>query len=314
MNDNKKPARDGVKLQPYDALNINRAFNLFLGISIEDRQLLARYRNVLSRDSEPFAQVFYDYLLNHPVTAEVLREYRKRGDLEHLVRRQLEHLWTLLSGDTGDASARRLAHIGDVHFRVGIEPVWVMGAYLLYWNFLHQRVATDKAIATADRTPLLDALAKMLFRDMGLLLEGYWQPAMQALAKEQQSGQQLQEQITNLLANLPQVLWSVDVIQNRLLYVSPGAPQFGATSGEVPIPYFAETLPQDRDVVLHAWQRALGGTQVEIESRIQSETDEPRWFRRIFRPYRDRDGQVVRIDGIMEDATEAKRKDTRKRK
>lgn len=307
MTDHSSSSQPKGAARQYDRHSINDAFSHFLGIRDEDRSILKKHQPGLIDGSEKFAEVFYSYLLAYPATASILERYRERGgEIRNLVRTQLGHLWNFLSGDTGDASAARLAEVGGLHQRFGIEPVWVMGAYLLYWDHLHERLANDQALPSDERAILEGAIAKFLFRDMGLMLEGYWDASMQAVESERKKVAELQSQVTNLLSNLPQVLWSVDVVHNRPLFVSPTTRQICHLDVEMPIPCLAWTVPEDRATVLHAWQRALNGEQVEVESRVIAPGEPQRWFRRVFRPFQDADGKVVRIDGLMEDATDAK--------
>ena len=292
----------------YSAATINMAFNNFLRLGNLDQKILTRYHEALLQGGEQFAKIFYDYLLASPATAQVLETYRKRGgQIEDLVKRQLQHLWDLLSGRADEESARNMAHIGDVHYRFGIEPVWIMGAYLLYLNHLQTLIRTSSRIDDAHRLALEDSVTKLLFRDMGLLLEGYWDASSRALRQEKDKVSGLQEQITSLLANIPQLLWSVDVVRNRPLYISPSAQEICQMDIEMPIPCLGWTIPDDRETVKLAWQSALQGNKVEVESRVQQPNGSLRWFRRIFYPYTNTEGQVVRIDGLMEDTTEAKK-------
>lgn len=307
MTDNTDNVLHKSTLRHYDKRSINQAFNNFLGIQAADRRVLKRFHNTLIEGSEEFAEIFYTYLQDYPATAEILKRHEERGgEIAGLVRTQLQHLWNFLSGKTDDKSAERLAHVGELHQRFGIEPVWVMGAYLLYWKHLHTRVQNDAAIPGDSKFQLESAVTKLLFRDMGLMLEGYWDSAMKAVETEHRLLEDLQGQVTNLLANLPQILWSVDVVNNRALYVSPSTRKICNLDIEMPIPCMGWTVPEDRETVKLAWQQALLGEQVEVESRVHMPGENERWFRRVFQPYRDASGKVVRIDGLMEDATDAK--------
>ncbi len=291
----------------YSRQSINEAFNRFLGITDDDRHILNRHHNTLIEGGEEFAKVFYDYLQAYPATADILKRYeRDGGQIASLVRTQLQHLWNFLSGNTDEKSAARLAHVGGLHHRMGIEPVWVMGAYLLYWDFLHARLQASTKIPLTDVPALEDAITKFLFRDMGLMLEGYWDAAMQAVETEHSKVEALQQQVTSLLENLPQILWSVDVVNNRPLYVSPTTRKICELSIDMPIPCLNWTVPEDRETVQRAWQQALAGQQVEVESRVIAPGESMRWFRRVFQPFTDESGRVVRVDGLMEDATESK--------
>jgi diguanylate cyclase (GGDEF)-like protein len=290
-----------------DARVTNRAFNQFLSITARDRALMRRYRQVLGSGARSFAKVFYDYLFEHPATAQVLHAYQQAGGrIENLIGKQTEHLRELLAARTGPASAAKMARIGAAHHRHQIAPVWIMGAYLRYLDHLLSIVHGSAKVRGADRMPLEDAVHKLLFRDMGMQLEGYWLAANQALAAERDKVGELQQQINSLLANLPQLIWSVDVVNGRPLYVSPVTRAICDMDVEMPIPCLGWTLPEERGDVVRAWNRALAGEKAEIETRVQEPGKPPRWFRRVFYPYADTSGRVVRIDGLMEDVTEAR--------
>ncbi len=307
MTDNTKKIFVKPALRYYDKRSIHDAFNQFLGIEDSDQRILKRFHNTLIDDSEKFAETFYSYLQAYPATAEILRRHEERGgEIAGLVRTQLQHLWNFLSGNTDDKSSERLAHVGGLHQQFGIEPVRVMGAYLLYWGHLRARIQNNAAIPEAEKYQLEDAVTKLLFRDMGLMLESYWDAAMRAVETEHCQVENLQSQVTNLLANLPQILWSVDVLNNRLLYVSPSTRKICNLDIEMPIPCLAWTVPEDRQTVMLAWKQALSGEKVEVESRVRVPGETVRWFRRVFQPFPDASGRVVRIDGLMEDATEAR--------
>lgn len=291
----------------YDQQAINHAFNYFLGLQETDIRLLKRHGAVLLQGADGFVEAFYAYLKGHPAIADTLNRYQAGGgEIPVLMKKQLQHFSSLLQGDISDAAAYRLAQIGKVHYKHSIEPVWMMGAYLRYHEHLSRLIGNSADIPDHERPLLGQVINKLLFRDMGLMLEGYWDNAVLALREEKKAVADLQAQVTSLLANLPQILWSVDVINNRPLYVSPTSHEICDLDIDMPIPCLGWTLPEDRDIVQRAWARALQGHHVEVESRVQRPGGELRWFRRVFHPFTDDTGRTVRIDGLMEDATETK--------
>ena len=286
-----------------------RDFDNLLQIQPEDLEIVRKHGALLSEGAARFARVFYDYLFAFPATSEVLQRYQAGGgDIERLRQGQMRHLLDFLKADTSVDTARQLIHIGQIHFDRNIEPVWLMGAYRLYLEHLREQLHTlGEQLPAEDAAHLERALPKLLFRDIGLMLEGYWESAVACLRDEQDKLAQLQHQISSLLANVPQVLWSVDVIHNRPIYVSPTTRQICPLDAQMPIPCLGWTIPEDQAKVRAAWERALQGETVEVESRVVAPDGvEPRWFRRVFHPYADDSGTVVRIDGVMEDTTEAK--------
>ncbi|MCR4302008.1 MAG: diguanylate cyclase, partial [Sulfuricaulis sp.] len=304
---NQGPEADIPGKRAYTSKTINNAFNDFLRLTGVSRKILEKYRDALHEGGEQFSKIFYDYLLASPATSKVLEDYQAGGGkIENLVKRQLQHLWELLDGNIDDESAKRMAHVGEVHYRFGIEPVWIMGAYQLYLNHLQALIRGSARIDDAHRRGLEELVTRLLFRDMGLLLEGYWDASMWALKEEKDKVARLQEQISSVLANIPQLLWSMDVVNNRPLYVSPSAYQICEMNIDMPIPCLNWTLPEDREKVKNAWHMAMGGEQTDVESRVQQPGGAVRVFRRFFYPYKNDEGRVVRIDGLMEDTTEAK--------
>jgi diguanylate cyclase (GGDEF)-like protein len=286
---------------------LNKAFNLFLRISEAEKTLLAQHRTILTKDADAFVEAFYAYLLAFPITANVLHNFQKAGgELSRLAATQSAHFQELLSGCTDEQSAKQLIHIGEIHYQHNIEPVWIMGSYRLYLDHLRQIIARHPDIAPDKQYALESVLIKLLFRDMGLMLEGYWHSAMFLAQSEQMRAEKLQGQVNDLLSNLPQLLWSVDVKNSQLIYISPGARNICTLDVEMPIPCMGWTHPDDREIVRLAWKEALLGHKVEVESRVQAPGEQTRWFRRVFHPFMDNENRVVRIDGLMDDTTEFK--------
>ncbi|HEB60175.1 MAG TPA: EAL domain-containing protein [Gammaproteobacteria bacterium] len=285
----------------------NQAFNSFLDLSSSDQKILQRYHEILMQDGEIFAQVFYDYLQAAPSTSRLLKEYEAQGgQISDLIKKQLQHLFGFLSGHMDESSAERLAHIGEVHHRFGVDPVWIMGAYRLYLRHLQRVVRNNEKIADADRAVLEETIIKLLFRDMGLMLEAYWESSLIEIESEKEKVASLQEQINDMLTNIPQIIWSVDIVNGKPLYISPSSRQICDMDIDMPIPCLGWTVPEDRRQVEQAWQEALEGRSVEIESRVIQPDGKQFWFRRMFCPYKNSRGEVVRIDGMMEDTTEIK--------
>lgn len=289
-------------------LFINAQFNAFLQLTHDEILLIKKYTPRLSQGADPFARIFYDYLYAFPATSTILKNYQQRGNsISTLVDAQLRHLVVFLEADTGEQSAERLMVIGQIHYHANIEPEWIMGSYRLYLDHLQTIISTASEISGDERAPLSSILVKLLFRDMGLMLKGYWDAALEALQKEQDKVEELQNQVSSLLANIPQILWSIDVDHGKLLYLSPNSRKICDIDIDMPIPCLSWTVPEDKENVKQAWQRVLQGECVEVQSRIHAPGDTARWFRRVFHPFIDNTGKVSRIDGLMEDISESKK-------
>lgn len=280
-------------------------FNAFLEIYNLNLKIVQRYRDVLTRDADDFAARFYEYLIKHPATSKVLTRFEKEGgDIEALTQKQMQHLVAMIDNVDDPKYRSRLHAIGMVHYQRKIAPTWIMGAYRLYKEHLLYKIHQSTEIVACDRPLLLDTLNKLLYRDMGMMLEGYWRAATEAVAKEKNTVDVLQQRISDLLKNLPQILWSIDVVNNKPIYISPTTREISQLCMELPIPCLGWTLQEDRPKVEAAWQKALAGNTVTVESRVHSPDGQLRWFKRNFHPFIDDVGKVVRIDGIMEEITD----------
>lgn len=285
----------------------NQEINAFLEINAKQLTLLGKYKDVLTNGADSFATVFYDYLFRFPATSTLLNGYTDSGGkLKELSKKQVDHLISLLTDQHDPQYLDRLKQIGRVHYDRKIDPVWIMGAYRLYQKHLSATISQSKQILDTDRDSLNDCLNKLLFRDMGMMLEGYWQATNHNIEAGKNKVEHLQQQISDLLTNIPQVIWSIDVVNNKPLYVSPTVEEISPISMELPIPCLAWTIADDRPKVEAAWIRAMTGETITVESRVHAPGNTQRWFKRTFHPFIGNEGSVIRIDGIMEEITEAK--------
>jgi PAS domain S-box-containing protein len=120
--------------------------------------------------------------------------------------------------------------------------------------------------------------------------------------------EQASVQLGDILSTLHDVVWSVDVAAQRLLYVSPAlsavyhrtADQFY----EKHLPWGELIHPDDRPRVAAEWGRATAAGSVDYEHRIVLPDGEIRWVHNRGQGVSDANGRVFRVDGISQDITE----------
>jgi diguanylate cyclase (GGDEF)-like protein/PAS domain S-box-containing protein len=112
------------------------------------------------------------------------------------------------------------------------------------------------------------------------------------------------ERLTSIFASVPDVLWSVDVQTDEVLYVSPAAAEvLGRDAQEFLLDaglWKRLIHPDDAGGVLAAWQAAHAGSPFEIEYRIRHPERGERWVNARGRLVR----EAGRIDGVARDVTE----------
>lgn len=142
----------------------------FLGLQEEDFRIIDRYREILQAETDALAHTFYDYLLSHPVTAAIFRDFTPER-LDTLIKKQSEHVRGLLASHLDKGWRESMRNIGAMHHHLGIEPSWVAGAYILYWR-QWQKILQEQ-VPARERNLLRDALFRLLIGDLMIQLDGY---------------------------------------------------------------------------------------------------------------------------------------------
>lgn len=119
-----------------------------------------------------------------------------------------------------------------------------------------------------------------------------------------------EERLNSILGSLRDVVWSVDPASRRLLYLNPAAETvYGRKVNEF---YKDHRLwlkaahPDDRARVDEAFKQVMETGSTDLEYRIVRPDGEDRWLHDRSRVIRNREGAVVRLDGISTDITDRK--------
>ncbi len=284
---------------------VGKEFNYVLQLTAEDTRLLDRYQDVLTQGAAGFAEKTYNYMFDNPDIADVLYAYeRQGGNTGDLVRGQLQHQLNLLKGNIDEKAAAESERVGREHHRWGVRPVWSLGAYRLYVDHLKKIIASEPGIDHEDRDALECALIKVVFRDLAITSEGYWRAAVEQLTDQRDELGHETDLAGELLGNIPQLLWTVDIEANRITYATPGTQAFCHDELEAPIPCFYRIPGSERERVLTAWQQVIDGASVQLEIPVSDEKEGDRWYRMAFYPTANRRGRVLRVHCLMEDVTE----------
>lgn len=152
----------------------------FLEFSERDVLLLREIHAYLETTGvkNEFTQDFYDHILSYPALSELIRD---EAALERLKAMQGRYFDSLTEGCYGSEYVADRLKVGHAHHRAGLEPKWYIGAYRKYLSafmpvlkriFWHD----DEKLSQAQ-----DALLKIVFFDMGLALDAYFQHDKRAL-------------------------------------------------------------------------------------------------------------------------------------
>ena len=159
----------------------------FLGITEADADNVRALRDAFARHAREFADRFYDHLIADPHTRAYLRDPEALKKLKGL---QAEYFSQLLEGAFEAPYFEGRLRVGVTHQRIGLSPVWYLGAYNQYIQLTFPLFVRAFGGDLEKVLPLLLSLVKVIFLDVGLALDTYFQ---EATAQLRQRNEELQQ-------------------------------------------------------------------------------------------------------------------------
>jgi len=164
--DERPPGRQGQQEQAGQGEDLETRL-AFMQLSEEDTRRLGELRPLFEDCADGLVKAFYDHLLSFEDTRRLLEEPAVR---DRLLLAQRAYLLSLCDAQLDRAYMDDRRKIGEVHFRVGLEPRWYFGAYALYFSLLTPRICehyrdepgrAEAAVASLERLLMLDAQLAM---------------------------------------------------------------------------------------------------------------------------------------------------------
>lgn len=159
----------------------------FLEIDGENRRQLEELGAELLPVVEEVVDRWYEFLLTRHETRDLLDRGRVQ---EHLKGVQVVYFRTLLSGRYDRAYFEERLKIGFIHQRVGLEPAWYTGAYRKFQG-LCRDVLLERGHPPARVITWMQALEKVIYLDMELALDAYFDTAHRGLLEANESLRQM---------------------------------------------------------------------------------------------------------------------------
>jgi signal transduction histidine kinase len=180
----------------------------FLGLTDADCANVQALRPIFASGALEFAEKFYQHLLGDPHTAALLAD---SAQLERLKVIQIQYFTELLEGAfTNEYIAKRF-RVGQAHQRIGLEPVFYLGAYNQYIQLTFPVFSKAFGDNLEQVLPRLLSLLKVVFLDIGLALDTYFREATELLRRRNEElqqalglylqSQQREEQLRKLLSH-----------------------------------------------------------------------------------------------------------------
>ncbi|MDX1697676.1 MAG: bifunctional diguanylate cyclase/phosphodiesterase, partial [Thiohalobacterales bacterium] len=107
--------------------------------------------------------------------------------------------------------------------------------------------------------------------------------------------------VEHLLAGIPQLMWSVDIATNRVLYANYALQIRYEHNIKPPLPCIEDTHEEDRQQLLTAWQDAVSGNRAAAEVRMALAGDGVHWYRVSLYPEAGRNGKPMIVHCMVDD-------------
>src|SRR5262249_39192347 len=159
----------------------------FLGLTEADTANVRALRAAFAQHATVFAERFYEHLLADPHTRSYLRDPEALQRLKGL---QKDYFAQLLEGAFDAPYFEGRLRVGVAHQRIGLAPVWYLGAYNQYIQLTFPLFVRAFGGDLEKVLPLLLSLVKVIFLDVGLALDTYFQ---EATAQLRQRNEELQQ-------------------------------------------------------------------------------------------------------------------------
>lgn len=256
-----------------------KEYNYMLLVLPEELAVLEKYREALVNGTSGFAEAYYDYLFNSPDIAAVLYSFeRGGGDAASLIRAEMACMLDSVVNPSNTTSQTNLLTTGSTLREHGFRPLWIVASYNLLINFLTESLSGLDASVT-EKATLKSVTDRLLLRDMGLTLEGFWQSDHDSLEKEMRYFERELGAVEDLLSGIPHYVWSVDIDSSRVIYANAALQIMYTDKLAAPVPCLADTAAEDQQQLLDAWHSAVSGKRSFAEVRMSLAGAGQHWYR-----------------------------------
>lgn len=142
----------------------------FFELGPADAERLRESRTIVEANVDDVVEQFYAHLLRFPPLADLLHAEPER--IEKLKGLQRAYFLSLTDGRLDAEYFDGRLKVGNVHQRIGLDPVWYIGAFSRFLR-LAVHAIVDASGEGHGLLPVLDALVKSVFLDMSLAMRTY---------------------------------------------------------------------------------------------------------------------------------------------
>jgi methyl-accepting chemotaxis protein len=167
----------------------------FIGLDEGDRQALRATREIIREELPGALDTFYAHITEHPQTKHFFPNGTK---VQGAKSRQLSHWETIAEANFTSDYADKAVRVGSIHARIGLEPRWYIGGYVIVLDRLLRAIVAKNGpkglFARRDDKRLGDmlcAVMKAVMLDVDLAISTYIDASEAARRRAEEESRQV---------------------------------------------------------------------------------------------------------------------------
>jgi two-component system, chemotaxis family, sensor kinase Cph1 len=163
----------------------------WLDFSSADEGLIREIDELLSANIDLLIDDSYEHFLAFPETAKFFPDSQT---LRRARDAQRAYFKRLTAGNYDKEYVAERLRVGKTHYRIGLDPVWYLGAYNRVIDWLMRLVRDKYSNDPPKCLAVVSALTKLIFFDMGLAIESYMTAKETAIREQRDAIKELETQ------------------------------------------------------------------------------------------------------------------------
>jgi len=184
----------------------------------EDEKLIAEIDQVVAGKTDDLIKTMYSHFLAFPQTKKFFPD---EATLKRAQSAQAQYFLRLTKGNYDQQYVKERLRVGSTHYRIGLDPHWYLGAYGTALSWFRKQVIEHFRNDSKKIYASINALTKIIFFDMGLALEAYFDAKEVAIKHHRDSIADLEigRRVTkSILENAPVGIVHLDLDFNCIEY------------------------------------------------------------------------------------------------
>jgi heme-based aerotactic transducer len=156
----------------------------FIHLTDSDMKTIHRIQPIVNKYIDQLVNDFYSVIMQVPHLKNIIEQ---NSTVDRLKKTLRIHLFELFNGKIDEPFIEKRIRIAIIHFRIGLEPSWYMGAFQNIQNALTQAIFREVK-DTKQILSFLEVTQKLISLEQQLVLEAYHEENMKKLNSQFEEG------------------------------------------------------------------------------------------------------------------------------